>query len=553
MTRLLARLRCVVAFGDSSIRQRWLVRVAREGPLPRRPSPARCSGPSATRAGSAMPGATVTITETRTNISLNTVTNDAGFYTFPSLKDGTYRVVAELAGFKKVLRDGVIVPVNTTIRVDLAHGGRHPRGVDHRRRFDPDPPDRSHRHRTDPRVEDRHRHAAHLQPQLPEHADPGAGRDAAAAPALGVLQLAGLARRRSQRPAAPGEQHADRGARQQPQDRPAAGDHPGRRRARNGQRVDEQLRRGVRPLRRRRHERDAQVRHQPAEGQRLHLRQHRRDQRERLLHPPEGADQVSQHRLHRRRSDRSQQVLLLRRLSADDRRLRLRRARHGADDGDAQRRLQRGVAAHLRSVHRRSRHRQQPDAFRQQRDPAGSHQPNRAPAAAVRSRTEHRRRAARPAELPAGADAREDHRRLRREAELQRERERPVVLPPELHAAGRLRSGCIRRVRRAGQRRLRRHRHEQEHQHRGDVDADVDQHHAARRPRRPELLPQRRAGAGRRPQYEHRRRHSGREPRRRTPAASPGSKSAATPIRCSGSRRACRGTAPRRRGTSRPR
>ena len=66
-----------------------------------------------------MPGATVTITETRTNISLNTVTNDAGFYTFPSLKDGTYRVVAELAGFKKVLRDGIIVPVNTTIRVDL--------------------------------------------------------------------------------------------------------------------------------------------------------------------------------------------------------------------------------------------------------------------------------------------------------------------------------------------------------------------------------------------------------------------------------------------------
>src|SRR5687767_5478727 len=69
--------------------------------------------------GLSMPGATVTITETRTNISLTAVTNDAGFYTFPSLKDGTYRVVAELAGFKKVLRDGVIVPVNTTIRVDL--------------------------------------------------------------------------------------------------------------------------------------------------------------------------------------------------------------------------------------------------------------------------------------------------------------------------------------------------------------------------------------------------------------------------------------------------
>src|SRR5687768_15680046 len=71
------------------------------------------------QAGLPMPGATVTITETGTNISFDTVTNEAGLYTFPSLKDGTYRVVAELAGFKRVLREGVIVPVNTTIRVDV--------------------------------------------------------------------------------------------------------------------------------------------------------------------------------------------------------------------------------------------------------------------------------------------------------------------------------------------------------------------------------------------------------------------------------------------------
>jgi len=69
--------------------------------------------------GLAMPGVTVTITETRTNISLASTTNEAGFYRFPSLKDGTYKVVAELSGFKKVLRDGIIVEVNTTIRVDL--------------------------------------------------------------------------------------------------------------------------------------------------------------------------------------------------------------------------------------------------------------------------------------------------------------------------------------------------------------------------------------------------------------------------------------------------
>jgi hypothetical protein len=69
--------------------------------------------------GLAVPGATVTITETSTNISYNTVTNDSGNYVFSNLKDGTYKVVGELPGFKKVIRDGVIVSVNTTQRVDL--------------------------------------------------------------------------------------------------------------------------------------------------------------------------------------------------------------------------------------------------------------------------------------------------------------------------------------------------------------------------------------------------------------------------------------------------
>jgi len=69
--------------------------------------------------GFPMPGVTVTITETSTNITYTTTTNEKGYYTFPSLKDGTYQVVAEVTGFKKDIRNGVVVPVNTTIRVDL--------------------------------------------------------------------------------------------------------------------------------------------------------------------------------------------------------------------------------------------------------------------------------------------------------------------------------------------------------------------------------------------------------------------------------------------------
>ena len=69
--------------------------------------------------GLAIPGATVTITEINTNIKSTAVTNENGNFVFPSLRNGTYRVEAELTGFKKGVRDGVEVQVNTTIRADL--------------------------------------------------------------------------------------------------------------------------------------------------------------------------------------------------------------------------------------------------------------------------------------------------------------------------------------------------------------------------------------------------------------------------------------------------
>ena len=70
------------------------------------------------QAGLAMPGVSVTATEVNTNISATTVTNESGYYTF-NLRDGVYRVSAELSGFKKTVREGVEVDVNTTVRVDL--------------------------------------------------------------------------------------------------------------------------------------------------------------------------------------------------------------------------------------------------------------------------------------------------------------------------------------------------------------------------------------------------------------------------------------------------
>ena len=70
--------------------------------------------------GGAVPGATVTATETQTNSSRTAVSNEAGHYIFSSLRNGTYTVEAELQGFRKVIRQNVRVDVNTTMRVDLS-------------------------------------------------------------------------------------------------------------------------------------------------------------------------------------------------------------------------------------------------------------------------------------------------------------------------------------------------------------------------------------------------------------------------------------------------
>ena len=69
--------------------------------------------------GAAVPGASVTVTEVQTGISRSATTNASGNYVFSNLKDGVYRVEAELSGFRKTVRENVRVDVNTTVRVDL--------------------------------------------------------------------------------------------------------------------------------------------------------------------------------------------------------------------------------------------------------------------------------------------------------------------------------------------------------------------------------------------------------------------------------------------------
>ena len=82
----------------------------RSAPLARggrraRPPLARCVGNVTDESGGAVPGATITATEVRTNISRTAVSNATGNYTFTNLAPGVYRVEGELVGFRKFSRD----------------------------------------------------------------------------------------------------------------------------------------------------------------------------------------------------------------------------------------------------------------------------------------------------------------------------------------------------------------------------------------------------------------------------------------------------------------
>src|SRR5262245_61391220 len=66
-----------------------------------------------------IPGGTVTATNVETNVTLTTLSNDAGTYNFPVLQPGTYRVSADLSGFKKVVNNDVVLPYAGQIRVNF--------------------------------------------------------------------------------------------------------------------------------------------------------------------------------------------------------------------------------------------------------------------------------------------------------------------------------------------------------------------------------------------------------------------------------------------------
>jgi hypothetical protein len=69
--------------------------------------------------GAAVVGATVVIRNVDTGVTNTLKTNDSGYYEGNLLMPGNYGLTAEAAGFKKLIRSGVVLPVSSRIEVAL--------------------------------------------------------------------------------------------------------------------------------------------------------------------------------------------------------------------------------------------------------------------------------------------------------------------------------------------------------------------------------------------------------------------------------------------------
>src|SRR5215470_1363008 len=72
------------------------------------------------QAGAAVPGATITITDVNTNRQRVVVSSRDGVYTAAGLPPGSYRVDAELTGFKPLRRTGIQLETGETAQLDVS-------------------------------------------------------------------------------------------------------------------------------------------------------------------------------------------------------------------------------------------------------------------------------------------------------------------------------------------------------------------------------------------------------------------------------------------------
>jgi hypothetical protein len=67
--------------------------------------------------GGMIPGATVTVADRAEAVSQTAYTGGEGSFVFPQLPPGTYTIIVEMAGFKKIEKSDVVLPVASKVNV----------------------------------------------------------------------------------------------------------------------------------------------------------------------------------------------------------------------------------------------------------------------------------------------------------------------------------------------------------------------------------------------------------------------------------------------------
>lgn len=70
--------------------------------------------------GAVIPGVSVTAANIGTGVKQQTSSNTQGFYSFPTLPVGHYTITVEAHGFKQYVETGLVLDVNTALRVDVS-------------------------------------------------------------------------------------------------------------------------------------------------------------------------------------------------------------------------------------------------------------------------------------------------------------------------------------------------------------------------------------------------------------------------------------------------
>jgi hypothetical protein len=69
--------------------------------------------------GAVIPEASVTATNVATGVPARTVTDSAGFYSIPSLPVGTYTLTVEHSGFRRYIRQGIVLTTGRSLGLNI--------------------------------------------------------------------------------------------------------------------------------------------------------------------------------------------------------------------------------------------------------------------------------------------------------------------------------------------------------------------------------------------------------------------------------------------------